>query len=283
MTTFIQALRSALFYLLYFGQTAVLALVIGTVGLLRGRTRVTWALSQYWGSSNLWLLRWVVGIRTRVEGADTIPPGPVIFAAKHMSDWDIFAILPHTLRPAFVAKKELMDIPFFGWAARSFDTIRIDRARGAEAVPLMLADARGAIARGCRLVIFPEGTRKPPLAPHDYRYGVVRLYLELGVPVVPVALNSGLFWSRKSLVLWPGTARARFLPAIPPGLDAERFRARLIAAIEGETNTLILAAHHEGLARPLGEPLASQLRALQAGYPPQAQEKAADRPPPTIS
>lgn len=279
MTTFIQALRSALFYLLFFAQTAVLALIIGTVGILWGRTRVTWALSQYWGNSNLWLLRWVVGIRTQVDGAETIPPGPVIFAAKHMSDWDIFAILPHTIRPAFVAKKELIDIPFFGWAARSFDTIRIDRSKGGDALTLMLADARSAVAKGCRLVIFPEGTRKAPLAPHDYRYGIVRMYLELGVPVVPVALTSGLYWSRKSLILWPGTARARFLPAIQPGLDAETFRDRLIATIEVETNAMILEAYQEGLTRPLVEPLAGRLRALAAGEPPIAEERAK----PTIS
>jgi 1-acyl-sn-glycerol-3-phosphate acyltransferase len=278
--TIVQALRSALFYLLFLGQTAVLAIVIGTVGIIRGPTRFTWALARHWGNSNLWFLRWVVGIRTDVAGAENIPPGPVIFAAKHMSDWDIFSILPHTAgKPAFIAKKELMDIPFFGWAARSFDTIRIDRSRGGDAIPLMMADARAAIAKGCRLVIFPEGTRKAPLAPHDYRYGIVRMYLEMGVPVVPVALNSGLYWSRKSLILWPGTARLRFLPAIPPGLPAEQFRARLVAAIEGETNRLILADYEAGLARPLTGELGDRLRRLADGQPPEAAPAAS----PTIS
>lgn len=276
----IQALRSALFYLLFLGQTAVLAIVVGTLGILFGKTRPGWILAQYWGNSNLWFLRWVVGIRTELAGAENIPPGPCILAAKHMSDWDIFAILPHTRgKPAFIAKKELIDIPFFGWAARSFDTIRIDRSLGGDAIPSMMKDARSAIAKGCRLVIFPEGTRKAPLAPHDYRYGIVRLYLELNVPVVPVALNSGLYWSRKSLILWPGTARARFLPAIPPGLDGEEFRARLVAAIEGETNRLILAAYDEGLARPLTGEFGARLRRLADGSPPPP----AEVPSPTIS
>lgn len=278
--TIIQALRSALFYLLFLGQTVVLAIIIGTIGILRGRTRLTWALAQHWGNSNLWFLRWVVGIRTDVSGAENIPPGPCILAAKHMSDWDIFAILPHTAgKPAFIAKKQLMDIPFFGWAARSFDTIRIDRSLGGEAIPLMMADARAAIAKGCRLVIFPEGTRKTPLAPHDYRYGIVRMYLELGVPVVPVALNSGLYWSRNSLILWPGTAKARFLPAIPPGLSAEEFRTRLVTAIEGGTNRLILDDYRAGLSRPLTGDLGERLRRLAEGQPPEA----AEMPQPTIS
>jgi 1-acyl-sn-glycerol-3-phosphate acyltransferase len=278
--TIIQALRSALFYLLFLGQTVVLAIIVGTLGILFGKTRLGWILAQYWGNSNLWFLRWVVGMKTDVAGMENIPPGPCIFAAKHMSDWDIFAILPHTnSRPAFIAKKELMDIPFFGWAARSFDTIRIDRSLGGDAIPLMMQDARGAIAKGCRLVIFPEGTRKAPLAPYDYRYGIVRMYLELNVPVVPVALDSGLYWSRKSLILWPGTARARFLPAIPPGLNGEDFRTRLVSAIEGETNRLVLAAYDKGLDRPLAGELGARLRRLADGSPPPPVET----PSPTIS
>jgi 1-acyl-sn-glycerol-3-phosphate acyltransferase len=185
-----------------------------------------------------------------------------------MSDWDIFALLPGARQPAFIAKKELMDIPFFGQAARAFDTIRIDRSRGGDAIPLMLSDARAALARGARIIIFPEGTRKAPLDPHDYKYGVVRLYEGLNVPVVPVALNSGLFWGRNSLLLWPGTARARFLPAIPPGLPADEFRSRLVETIEGETNRLILAAHEEGLSRPLTPLLRQRLDRLKQGIAP---------------
>lgn len=277
--TIIQALRSAVFYLLFFSQTAVLAIIIGTVGILKGQTRFTWILAQYWGNSSLWFLRWIVGIRTRVDGEENIPPGACILAAKHMSDWDIFAILPHTRRPAFIAKKELMDIPFFGWAALSFDTIRIDRSKGGDAIPLMMEEAQQAVAKECRIVIFPEGTRKAPLAPHDYRYGIVRMYLELGVPVVPVALTSGLYWSRKSPILWPGTARARFLPPIQPGLSANAFHARLVEAIETETNALILEAYRNGLGRPLSAELAEKLQQLADGKPPEAAETVA----PTIS
>ena len=132
----------------------------------------------------------------------------------------------------------------------------------------MLEDARAAIARGCRIIIFPEGTRKAPLAPHDYRPGVVRLYEALGVPVVPVGLNSGLFWGRHSLVLWPGTATARFMPAIQPGLPADAFRARLVDATESATNELILEAYEAGLTRPIPFELREKLEALKAGHAP---------------
>ena len=128
------------------------------------------------------------------------------------------------------------------------------------------------LANGARIIIFPEGTRKAPLEPHDYRYGIVRLYEGLNVPVVPVALNSGLFWGRKSPLLWPGTARARFLPAIPPGLPGEEFRNRLIEAIEGETNRLILRAYDEGLSRPISPGLREKLENLKQGIAPGAAE-----------
>lgn len=249
----IQAVRTAIFYVLFIGQTAILAIIVGCIALVtRRRTAPSWAIARYWRASNLFLLRWVVGIRTQVSGGENIPPGPCIIAAKHQSDWDIFAILPFTDdKPAFIAKRELMDIPFFGWAAQSIDTISIDRKLGAQAIPAMLASAREKVARGCRIVIYPEGTRKAPLAEPDYRQGVVRMYEALDVPVIPVALNSGLYWGRNSLVMWPGTAKAKFLPPIMPGLSGEEFATRLREAIETETTRMIAEAVREGIARPL--------------------------------
>lgn len=272
----VQAIRSLLFYAFYYVQTVPLAIIVGISAVIWGRTRFGWAIALYWIHSNLAALRIIAGIRTDVAGEENIPEGPCIIASKHMSDWDIFAILPGARRPAFVAKKELMDIPFFGQAAMAFDTIRVDRSRGGEAIPLMLKDARGALSRGSRIIIFPEGTRKAPLDPPDYKYGVVRLYEGLNVPVVPVALNSGLFWGRNSLVLWPGTARARFLPAIPPGLPAEEFRTRLVTAIENGTDRLILAASEEGLRRPIPTALRERLERLR-------RESGSDRTDTTIS
>ena len=250
----LQLVRSLLFYVLFLSWTVLCALIVGTIAIVaRRRTEVGLAIGRAWGNTNLFLLRWVVGIGTRFEGSEHMPKGPCIIASKHMSDWDIFAILPHTPRPAFIAKAELIAIPFFGWAATSIDTIRIDRKLGSEAIPAMLQNARAALSRGCQIVIFPEGTRKQPLADPDYRQGIVRMYEELNVPVIPVALNSGVFWSRKSLILWPGTAVARALPAIRPGLDAESFRRQLVSVIETETTELIRQAVDSGLGRPVPE------------------------------
>jgi 1-acyl-sn-glycerol-3-phosphate acyltransferase len=263
----VQALRTAAFYVVYMAQTAILAIVVGIIAVVaRGRTAASWAIAMYWRNSNIALLRSIVGIETLVDGAENIPDGPVIFASKHQSNWDVYAILPFCDdKPAFIAKRELMDIPFFGWAARSIDTISIDRKLGIEAIPRMLADARSALARGCRIIIFPEGTRKLPLAPPDYRQGIVRMYEELNVPVVPVALNSGLFWGRHAM-MWPGVARARFLPPILPGLSGKDFAARLEAVIEAESTRLIAAAVEDGLQQPLDAGFREQLAAAVRAY-----------------
>ncbi|HTM77427.1 MAG TPA: lysophospholipid acyltransferase family protein, partial [Devosia sp.] len=154
-----------------------------------------------------------------------------------------------------------MRIPFWGWAARSLDCIEVDRKKGAQAIPEMMRQAHAAAERGCRIVIFPEGTRKAPLAPADYKYGVARLYAELKVPVVPVALNSGLFWGRNSPVIWPGLAQAKFLPAIEAGLAPDVFLARLKKAIESESDDLILTAVEKGLSRPIDSKFAAAVAA----------------------
>ena len=269
----VQAIRTAVFYVLFMGQTIILAIVVGLIAMIwRRRTEASWAIAKYWRNSNVAFLRWIVGVETEVTGAENIPPGACIIAAKHQSDWDIFAILPHTdEQPAYIAKKELIDIPFFGQAAKSINTIPIDRKLGAQAIPEMLRAAGEALSRGCRIVIYPEGTRKKPLADPAYRQGVTRLYEALNVPVVPVALNSGLYWGKLSLTIWPGTARAKFLPAIHPGLSATEFSAKLQAVIEAETIRMIADAVAAGIARPLNDEFRARLAtATQAAGAPTA-------------
>ncbi len=272
-----QALRTAIFYIIFIGQTAICALIIGTVAIfVRRRTRFTWAVARYWCWSNLWILRLITGVRTKVTGEENIPPGGCIIASKHQSDWDVFAVFPHTGRPAYIVKQELMNIPFFGWAAQSLDCIAVDRSKGAEAMIALKANARAAIERGCRIVIFPEGTRRPPLDTPTYKFGTARLYEALNVPVVPVALNSGLFWGRNSLVIWPGTAEARFLPAIPPGLSPDELQKRLISDIETASDELILSAAERGLARPIPPSLREKLDGLAKRLRPDTQTSSAD-------
>lgn len=265
MRVALQTLRTGLFYLLFMGQTIVLAIVVGTIAIIANRrTELAWSIAKYWRNSNIAFLHWLVGVKTEVTGGENIPPGACIIAAKHQSDWDIFAILPFTDdKPAFIAKRELIDIPMFGRAAQSINTISIDRKLGAQAIPQMLEQAREALSRGCRIVIYPEGTRKKPLDAPDYRQGITRMYEALGVPVVPVAVNSGLFWGKLSATIWPGTARAKFLPAILPGLSGEAFATRLQQLIETESTRLIADAIDAGIARPLPPQFRERLAAMR--------------------
>jgi 1-acyl-sn-glycerol-3-phosphate acyltransferase len=141
--------------------------------------------------------------------------------------------------PAIILKKELHLIPFYGWYAKKYGTIGIDRSGGAAALRAMLRDARAAIENGRSIVVFPEGTRTEPGEIKTYQSGVAALYKDLGVPVVPVALNSGLFWARRSILRKPGTITLRFLDAIPPGIKRGDFMARLESDIETAQKELV--------------------------------------------
>lgn len=188
------------------------------------------------------LLRVIAGVGLEVRGRERLPAGTCIVAAKHQSAWDTIVPVAFLDAPAFILKQELMRIPLYGWFARKMDMIPVRRDRGAVALREMARAARSRAADGRQIFIFPEGTRRAPGASPDYKPGVVLLYDELDVPCVPLALNSGLFWPRRSWRLYPGTVIMEFLPPIPPRLPRETFRQQLIEATESATARLIAEA-----------------------------------------
>lgn len=229
--------RSLVFQLLFYGWTAVIA--IACLPALVLPQPVIAAVSRFWSRSVFLFLRVVNRLDYRIEGTEHIAREPVIYASKHQSAWDTM-IFPLLLRdPVVIIKRELLLIPFYGWYAVKYGSIGIDRQGGAQALRKMLREARRAIASGRPLVVFPEGTRTAPGEKRPYQSGIAALYGDLGVPVVPIALDSGLFWSRRSILRRPGTITMRLLPPIPPGLDRRAFMARLEAAIEGAQAELI--------------------------------------------
>ncbi|OHC74133.1 MAG: acyl-phosphate glycerol 3-phosphate acyltransferase [Rhodospirillales bacterium RIFCSPLOWO2_12_FULL_58_28] len=187
-------------------------------------------------------LKLIVGLDYRVVGRENIPKGPVIFAGKHQSAWDtaIFNILID--EPAYIVKRELLWVPLYGAIIRKMGVIAVDRKAGAGAVKAMVRGAKRALADGQQIVIFPEGTRVAPGEHRDYLPGVAVVYKQTGVPVTPVALNSGLFWSRRSFIKQPGTITIEFLKPIPPGLDNREFLERLKNDIETATDRLLSTA-----------------------------------------
>lgn len=234
------SLSAFLFNLVFYLNLAVL-LVFGSP-LLLGPRRYAMVGLKCWGWTTLWWLRLVVGARVEVRGAESIPPGPLLVASKHQSAWE--TIVLHTLfkDPAMVLKRELMWIPVMGWFSQKFRLIPIDRRANAKAMRALRARAREAAAAGRQIILFPEGTRRAPGAAPDYKPGVALLYGDLGVPCLPVALNSGLYWPRRSLKRYPGTIIVEILPPIAPGLGKKDFMARLEHDIEAASNRLIAEA-----------------------------------------
>jgi 1-acyl-sn-glycerol-3-phosphate acyltransferase len=230
------ALRSLLFNAVFYGWTAV-CVTVGLPLLLGPRIGIYY-LGRVWAHPILAALRLLCGLRHEVRGRENLPTGAVLIAAKHQSAWDtiIFSIL--LWDHSFVLKRELLWVPLFGLYLARAGLIAVDRQGGSKALRKMVAAAKAVAAAGRPIVIFPEGTRVAPDQQRPYQPGVAALYSQLGVPVVPVALNSGLFWRRRSFWKRPGTITLEFLPPIAPGLPRKVFLARLEQAIEGRSRAL---------------------------------------------
>ena len=182
---------------------------------------------------------------TRCRGLEKLPAGGYLVAAKHQSTWETFALLPLFDDSDLHHQARAEWIPLFGWFTIKADMIPIDRGAGAQAIPKMLAHARQALRDGRQIIIFPEGTRRAAGAEPAYKFGVARLYAELDVPCVPIALNSGLFWPRRKFLRYPGTIVVEILDPIPPGLEPNAFFERLQDDIEGATARLIEEGRRE--------------------------------------
>lgn len=228
--------RSVLFNLLFYGFTVILG-IVGLPAFLFGRRPVV-AISRFWSRSSLALARVVAGIDVDLRGFENLPDGPVIIAAKHQSAWETLYFTELLDAPAAVLKEELVKAPIIGPYMRSLDMIPVDRKAGASALRRMVEAAGRAVAAGRPILIFPQGTRVAPGAEAPYHPGTAALYAGLGIPVVPVALNSGMYWSRNAFRKRPGRVVVEFLPAIPPGLDRKTFMAKLREVLEPATTRL---------------------------------------------
>jgi 1-acyl-sn-glycerol-3-phosphate acyltransferase len=159
--------------------------------------------------------------------------------------WETFALMPYFDAPLFIYKRELAWIPFFGWYLMKSGMIGVDRGGGMRSLMDMARRAPKEIRSGRQLIIFPEGTRTPVGAPPDYMTGVGQIYASSGVPCQPVALNSGLFWPRRTFMRYPGTLVVEFLDPLPAGLSRKEFIVRIATVIEAATNRLVEAAREE--------------------------------------
>jgi 1-acyl-sn-glycerol-3-phosphate acyltransferase len=234
-------LRSLVFNLAFYLNTA-LWLVVALPTFFMPYTGVLW-VAKTWGRVNLWLLRVIAGVNFEIRGREKIPHGPMIVASKHQSAWETFALLHLFDSPTFIMKRELQWIPIFGWLTIKGRMVSVNRGAGAQALRDMTERARVELSRGRQLIIFPEGTRRPVDAEPRYKYGVAHLYAEEGVPVLPVALNSGLFWPRRTFLRHPGTVVVEILDPIPPGKEKDVFARELQEKLESATQRLVREAN----------------------------------------
>jgi 1-acyl-sn-glycerol-3-phosphate acyltransferase len=233
-------LRSLAFNVGWYLGSTILAIVGSPILLMPRRSVVAWSL--FWIDFCLGWLRVTCRLTHRVGGLENMPAGPVIFACKHQSSWETLAFSKLFPNSAIVLKRELLFVPIVGWAMARVGNIAVARGDGAAALRGLVRQAKAAIADGRSILIFPEGTRTPVGSQRPYQVGTAALYRQLGVPVVPVALNSGLFWGRRQFIKWPGVIDVEVLPAIPPGLGREAFMATLRERIEAATTRLVAGA-----------------------------------------
>ena len=240
-------LRSLAFQTAFYAWTVWLGLLTLPV-LLLPRPAVL-GVARLWIDGTFWLLSNVAGLTYEVRGGAHRADGPAIYALKHQSAWDTLVLLRLFRDPAIVIKGQLVWMPIVGWYLVRLGMISIDRRAGARTLRRMVRIAGERLAAGRDIVVFPEGTRTAPGERPPYRPGIAALYAGLDVPVVPVALNSGLYWARREFAKRPGRIVVSVLPAVAPGLERKRFMDRLRDRIETQTARLYEEAESEGLRR----------------------------------
>jgi len=230
------AVRSALFVALFYVWSVSVALL--ATPLLLGPVAGVLGMFRFWSAGVVALLR-VCGVRVEVRGRQHIPTGAALVAPKHQCMLDVFAQFGVLPASAFVTKKELMRIPWFGWYARRVGNISVDREGHSAALKKLVREAKALFAQGRQVVIFPEGTRTAPGQPGDYKPGIAALYREINVPVHPVATNSGVHWPAHGFRRIPGVIVFEYLEPIPPGLKRAEFMRILIERIETASDRLL--------------------------------------------
>lgn len=233
------ALRSFLFSVAFILVSAIVPVV--ATPLLVSR-RLCKAGIPFYERIVLALARVLLGVSWRLRGTANRPDGPAIYAVTHQSTFEALALHLILNDPAVVLKQELAKLPFWGWYTRRAGLIAVDRSAGTQALRHMVAEAKAARDAGRDIAIFPQGTRTPPGVRTRYHAGVAALYTNLKLPVVPVAVNSGLVWPKGLFAKKPGQVTMEMLPPIPPGLNRKTFMARLESELEAATDRLVREA-----------------------------------------
>jgi 1-acyl-sn-glycerol-3-phosphate acyltransferase len=239
--TFILFIRSLAFNFVFFAWAFISSILFIPFFILS--SKAAQKIGSAWAKPCLFFAHIFCGIKYEVRGRENIQTPPhnpaVIYASKHQSAWDTIIFLTLLPNMAYVLKKELLRLPFWGWYLWRMKMIAVDRGAGASSIKQLVRDGKMALSGSRPIVIFPEGTRTKPNASPDYHAGITAMYSTLNVPVVPVALNSGVYWGKNAFFKKSGTIIIEFLSPIPAGLSKKEFAERLQHDIETASNQLI--------------------------------------------
>ncbi|MGE0349656.1 lysophospholipid acyltransferase family protein [Hydrogenophaga sp.] len=239
---FVNLLRSVL-HTLFMAVTVVpWALAVLVAAPFLNSTQIYWMCAG-WLKLAVASGKLILGIRNRVIGYENLPVGstaPAILLLKHQSTWETFCmptLMPHPL--AYVFKKELLYVPFFGWAMGRMDMIHIDRSKRAQAFNKVVEQGQRLLNQGTWVIMFPEGTRIPRGQKGTYKSGGTRLAVETGAPVIPIAVTSAKCWPRKAFIKKPGTVEFSIGQPIPSqGREPDELMREVEAWIEAEMRRL---------------------------------------------
>jgi 1-acyl-sn-glycerol-3-phosphate acyltransferase len=235
------AIRSLLYHISFYLMSVVLAVATIPI-LLVFSERGALSVARLWANIAIFLLRVLAGTKVEIRGAEHLPTGGAIIASKHQSTFETIGLFPLLPYPSFVMKQQLRRIPIIGRFTAKTGMIHVDRSGKAAALRALTERAGEELAKGRQIVIFPEGTRRPPGAEPAYQTGIALIYRKLDAPVIPVALNSGLYWPRRGFFRYPGTIIMEILPPIGPGLDSRTFLKTLEQRIESASDVLLAEA-----------------------------------------
>jgi 1-acyl-sn-glycerol-3-phosphate acyltransferase len=240
-------LRSFLFNIICYTIIFIGSVVTSIVGIFSQKLCVTlWG--NFFQKISAWFLKMICGLEIEVRGAENLPESGAIFASKHQSAMETYFLVSHIKNSNYILKKELTYIPIFGWAVKAYGCVAIDRSKGIKSMKQMLNGAKKSMESGRNFIIFPEGTRTKPGMKTNYKPGIAFLYQNLNAPVIPVAINTGMFWKKRSFLRHKGKVVFEFLEPMEPNMDKKEFIKELQKRIEdkcAELNQEAIASNPE--------------------------------------
>lgn len=230
--------RSLIFNILYVLWTMFIGIIFIPIIILPQKYIIL-VVGRIWAGGLYFFLKNICKLKLDWQGKENIPAKPAIFASKHQSALETFMFHLLINKPVFILKKELLDIPVFGFYLKKMGMIAIDRDGGMKSLKLLLKQVQDKINQGYNIIIFPEGTRTVPGEDSEYNPGVIALYNLKIAPVIPVAINTGIYWPKNSFYKKQGNFTIKFLPSIEEKLHKEEFLTQLKETIDKESRNLI--------------------------------------------